>query len=366
MATTAPVRVAFLVSDHGFGHAARMVAVMRKVIPLLSAGQYERHLEEKEEEEAGRSDAEDETHRTERRKRRARDEVVLIISDVPSFFFIDNLGALSHRVRIVKEKMSVGLMQLSSMSFDLDSTIAKLDEYWEPQSLESKINRICEEVNRWRHGVESKQEQVKRKQKEMERTTWHPMKNPNGEKGVSPIDSNHADVNDANLDGLLEGNVTIVFDSPAIAPLVAQRLQLPSLAITNFGFNFIYGEFVGQDERFRKYVQVISEAYRAATAALVLPYACDNLSCFPCPRVPLNSWLGLTTSHHRDRNRKNLFRIMSTANSKIKRGVDGEIVHNEHSEKEAEEETKVMLMSFGGHASPLRSVEDFEVQDFEQ
>jgi L-arabinokinase len=86
----------------------------------------------------------------------------------------------------------------------------------------------------------------------------------------------------------LEGDVAaIVGDIPPIAFEVAARLGVPSLAIGNFTWDWIYEEYPGLRAAAPWLVPMIRESYRKATKALELPFA-GGFEVFPVVRrIPL-------------------------------------------------------------------------------
>jgi L-arabinokinase len=79
----------------------------------------------------------------------------------------------------------------------------------------------------------------------------------------------------------------IVGDIPPIAFEVAARLRVPSLAIGNFTWDWIYEEYPGMVAAAPWLVPTIRESYRKATAALELPFA-GGFGIFPSVRrIPL-------------------------------------------------------------------------------
>ncbi len=83
------------------------------------------------------------------------------------------------------------------------------------------------------------------------------------------------------LDFVREHDVKlIVGDIPPLGFEIAARASLPSMAIANFGWNFIYRGYVEQMPAFRPLIDEIEEYYAKATLALTLPYPCD-MGVFP-------------------------------------------------------------------------------------
>ena len=72
----------------------------------------------------------------------------------------------------------------------------------------------------------------------------------------------------------------IVSDIPPLAFEVAAQAMIPSLAITNFTWSWIYCAYLEQYPAFLPLIEEMESFYRKATLAMTLPYACD-LSIFP-------------------------------------------------------------------------------------
>jgi len=84
--------------------------------------------------------------------------------------------------------------------------------------------------------------------------------------------------------GLRGADITLVVgDIPALAFEVASRLSVPSLAIANFTWDWIYEAMPGLTDRAPDLVPVIRQAYARATLALELPMA-GGLEVFPTRR----------------------------------------------------------------------------------
>ena len=94
----------------------------------------------------------------------------------------------------------------------------------------------------------------------------------------------HVDEEVRRLEGL--GVDLIVADIPPTAFPVAARLGVPSLAIANFTWDWIYETMPGLD-RDPVTLATIRDAYRLATRALALPFA-GGMTVFPrCEALPL-------------------------------------------------------------------------------
>ena len=72
----------------------------------------------------------------------------------------------------------------------------------------------------------------------------------------------------------------IVCDISPIAFEIAARAAIPSVAITNFTWDWIYRAYLGAYPAFLPLIKEIESFYRKATVALTLPYPC-SLEVFP-------------------------------------------------------------------------------------
>ncbi|HHM23980.1 MAG TPA: hypothetical protein ENJ23_02970 [Bacteroidetes bacterium] len=72
----------------------------------------------------------------------------------------------------------------------------------------------------------------------------------------------------------------IIGDIPPLAFWVAEEAGLPSLAITNFSWDWIYSPYAGEFPEYRWIIDVIRQAYGSCDLLLELPFAGD-LSAFP-------------------------------------------------------------------------------------
>lgn len=85
----------------------------------------------------------------------------------------------------------------------------------------------------------------------------------------------------------------IIGDIPPLCFEIAARLNLPSIAITNFTWDVIYSAYADTHREFVPLIDEIKSFYQKATLALTLPYPCD-LSVFPV-RAPI-PWITRTSS----------------------------------------------------------------------
>jgi hypothetical protein len=79
----------------------------------------------------------------------------------------------------------------------------------------------------------------------------------------------------------------VVVDIPALPIESAALMGIPSLAVGNFGWDWIYSDFVGRDSRWNAVVSVLRHQYSQAGLLLRLPF-CEKMSAFPCVEdIPL-------------------------------------------------------------------------------
>lgn len=72
----------------------------------------------------------------------------------------------------------------------------------------------------------------------------------------------------------------IVADIPPLAFEIAARLSIPSVAVTNFTWNWIYRSYTAEYPAFIPLIEELEEFYSKATLALILPYP-GNMGVFP-------------------------------------------------------------------------------------
>lgn len=234
-------KVAAFISGHGFGHASRSVNVLRE---LLKNGC-----------------------------------CILIITNVPKWFFDDKIGQFSNQWSYTSHQVDVGLSQVSGLASDYHQTIKDLHDYWD--NIDQRVDAVVEELK------------------------------------VFQADK-------------------VYFDIPAIAVLVAQKLQIPSIGMSNFSWDWIYDDLVHNEcdysqngvaaeirSEFIHFRDLHRKAYATTSKLLRLPYSGD-FSAFKCDLTDI-PWIG--SKSDADRN--------ETLN---KLGIDSR--------------KKVALYSFGGHDLP--------------
>jgi L-arabinokinase len=95
----------------------------------------------------------------------------------------------------------------------------------------------------------------------------------------------------------------IVGDIPPLCFEIAARAAIPSVAITNFTWDGIYGAYVEKQPEFRVLIDEMRRWYAKATLALTLPYPCD-LNVFS--RREAISWISRISALQKDAARKKL------------------------------------------------------------
>jgi len=72
----------------------------------------------------------------------------------------------------------------------------------------------------------------------------------------------------------------VVADIPALPIEAAARLAIPTVAVGNFGWDWIYSDFLARDARWNPIVEMFREQYGKATLLLRLPF-CEKMTAFP-------------------------------------------------------------------------------------
>lgn len=79
----------------------------------------------------------------------------------------------------------------------------------------------------------------------------------------------------------------VVADIPSMPIEAAARCGIPGMAIGNFGWDWIYSDFIGLDVRWNRLVEMIRSAYAQTGLLLRLPFS-EEMSTFPLIRdIPL-------------------------------------------------------------------------------
>lgn len=177
-------RIAYFVSPHGFGHAARAAAVMQSIVD-------------------GQADV-----------------VFDIFTTIPSWFFQDSMS-----VPFVYHELltDIGLAQQTAFQADLQQTLLKLNDFLPfRKSLISETAAVIKNLN----------------------------------------------------------SIFIVSDISPMGIPIAKEAGIPSVLIENFTWDWIYGQYVGADSRFKRhidYLKVIFEAadYHIKTEPICIPGRAD-------------------------------------------------------------------------------------------
>jgi hypothetical protein len=77
-----------------------------------------------------------------------------------------------------------------------------------------------------------------------------------------------------------QGIDLIVVDIPALPVEAASHAGIPSVAVGNFGWDWIYSEFLTQDPGWEPIVNILREEYAKTDLLLRLPF-CEEMSAFP-------------------------------------------------------------------------------------
>ncbi len=86
---------------------------------------------------------------------------------------------------------------------------------------------------------------------------------------------------DREIDFIRNNEVEIIVgDIPPLCFEIARRAEIPSIAITNFTWNFIYRAYLRQYPGFLPLIVDMERFYSQATLALALPYSCQ-MEVFP-------------------------------------------------------------------------------------
>jgi hypothetical protein len=146
---------------------------------------------------------------------------VRIVSKLPSDFLTNHLGSDRNSVRA--EAFDVGMFQLDSIRVDVSATLAKVQEFY------ARRKELVE-----REATFLRQEGIR----------------------------------------------LIVADIPALPFEAAAVAGIPRVAVGNFGWDWIYSEFVPRDPQWKLFVDIISEQYAKTDLLLRLPF-CEEMRAFP-------------------------------------------------------------------------------------
>lgn len=171
------MKLTFIISDHGFGHMTRCL----NIIELL--------LKDVEE--------------------------IKIISSVPEFLIEERIGK-NEKIKYIKFKTDIGVIQKSSIEIDIDETRKHLKDYWD--NFENKIKELKE---------------------------------------------------------ICKGTDKIIFDISPLGPYLGKEMSIKSIGISNFSWDWIYEEY----ENFEEYIKKFESCYLQTDIFIKLPY-CPDLKGF--------------------------------------------------------------------------------------
>lgn len=200
-----------------------------------------------------------------------RQHKLQIVTAVPMFFFEARLSSADvKRISFLHRKIDVGVYSLpSSFASDVDETRKQLQKFW--SNKEEMIEQIASQVKH---------------------------------------------------------NELIVFDITCVAPLVAEKCNIPSIGVSNFCWDWIY-----QDPYFTNFDEIIQlqqEAYRKTTLFLRLPYGIPkNELAFPNIQ-DVDAWVAQQSQPD-----------VATVRNWLKEFCP-----------ELTDNIKLMFFTFGGHAFP--------------
>ncbi len=149
------------------------------------------------------------------------DVAITLVSDLPAAFLRNRIG--SGRVTIRAGAFDVGMVQLDSIRVDVPATLARVQAlYAQEERLVSAQAHFLREI----------------------------------------------------------GARVVVADVPAIPIEAAKKLGRPAVAVGNFAWDWIYGEFAEADARWTPLVKRFEQSYAKADLLLRLPFA-EPMSAFP-------------------------------------------------------------------------------------
>ncbi len=235
--------IAYFITDHGFGHAARSCVLIQDLL------------------------------------RHHSDLNITIVTAVPHSFFAERIDSeFTDRVSYIVEKVDVGILEHVDQDMEINinvrETVTTMASFWSENNLEIKVTKLA---------------------------------------------------------SLLPSISCIVFDITPLAPLVAKRLSVPSIAITNFAWCWMLETIIptiADEQDKQTLIQVyhtMIKLYNMSSHLIKLPYCAPNMKGFEhVPSTDLQAWLG------------------------VKATLTPEQVFN--STPQLVQGKKHMLLSFGGHA----------------
>ncbi len=102
--------IAAFISDHGFGHAARSTAVLKKLL--------------------------------------ARDCEIIVVSAVPEWFFAEKFAEYGLHWRYLNLRVDVGLAQISGVESDYAASVVALHEHWD--KMDATLHSLIPELSRFK------------------------------------------------------------------------------------------------------------------------------------------------------------------------------------------------------------------------
>ncbi|NKB25110.1 MAG: hypothetical protein GKR87_12185 [Kiritimatiellae bacterium] len=146
---------------------------------------------------------------------------IIVVSDLPKPFLSHRLNA--DQVTFRKESFDVGLVQFDDIQVDVPAT----------------LNKVI--------GLHEKRDQL--------------------------IQEETAFLNEQQA-------ALVIVDIPAIPLFAAKEVGIPSIAIANFGWDWIYSAFTHDNPRWKKYVDWFHEGYATTDLLLRLPFS-EEMNAFP-------------------------------------------------------------------------------------
>lgn len=146
---------------------------------------------------------------------------VHIVSALPASFLSNQVGSAQNPVRAAS--LDVGMVQRDSIRVDVDATINRVEQLYAARRTLIEQEAVFLEKNRV---------------------------------GV------------------------VVVDIPAIPVESAALSGIPSVAVGNFGWDWIYSEFLGRDPRWKRAVDIFRQQYSRTDLLLRLPF-CEKMDAFP-------------------------------------------------------------------------------------
>lgn len=209
-------RIAYFISDHGFGHATRSCAVIQELIQC--------------------------------------EVPVCVITSVPIWLFKEILSTMVDSIQFISTQVDVGFVQKTPTTIDHKQTLNNLEQFW--GNINPKVTDIAHQLSTWKA-------------------------------------------------------TRVVYDITPLGPLVAEKLNIPSIAISNFSWDWLYEKLSNQVIEYAKYVKFISNAYKKTKLFLKLPY-CAQIKSFESIPFKQLGWISLRSTIPRNQVRKLLELDMNT------------------------------------------------------